>query len=498
MDKTISTKHTPGATSSGKKSCQKCRQPLSGQYVRTAGGLFHVGCFRCSDCGSSIVEQYYAIPDTDPVILVCERDYFARHDSLCAKCNEPLRGPHVSALGKKFHMDHFCCSACNKTFQADDVYFEHDGKILCQLHYLQRVAPPCAGCKMQVLGQVIEITRDNKAEQWHPDCYSLHTRWNIELGQASYLLAQAQVDTQEELSSQQKSVETFITHATDILDAFEESTAECINNIIHFSYANAQKDAIEQCARLIVRVQSLLIGLQDVLSTCERVGYPMPEIRDSRILSQRVQDFFAALSHNSSSGSVPSSRALLTMVSELASSIKLVLTRTFRLSLVVDEHAKATGLPCVNSYLEKLQNSAGKTLARREAREIEDKMSTVPTVKRQLSVNVNAILALGLSNSKTRVDSCPTCLQPVSHVCISLLHQRWHPPCFECTKCKGKLEVGSIHVDQMSLPYCNSCGTAMERSLASPVTDLEQWVFLIRHSLAQACFELGFIGMILK
>lgn len=59
---------------------------------------------------------------------LCETDYFRRLDLLCAKCGGALRGSYITALGKKFHVEHFTCSICPTVFGPQDSYYEHDGR----------------------------------------------------------------------------------------------------------------------------------------------------------------------------------------------------------------------------------------------------------------------------------------------------------------------------------------------------------------------------------
>lgn len=42
-----------GRTSSGQvRICKKCNEPLTGQFVRALGGTYHLDCFRCRVCSS--------------------------------------------------------------------------------------------------------------------------------------------------------------------------------------------------------------------------------------------------------------------------------------------------------------------------------------------------------------------------------------------------------------------------------------------------------------
>ena len=76
---------------------------------------------------------------------LCERDYFARLDLICAKCDQALRSSYITAcgefrivrpchelthvIGEKYHVEHFTCSECDVVFGPNDSYYEHSGKV---------------------------------------------------------------------------------------------------------------------------------------------------------------------------------------------------------------------------------------------------------------------------------------------------------------------------------------------------------------------------------
>ncbi|KER24923.1 hypothetical protein T265_14316, partial [Opisthorchis viverrini] len=52
---------------------------------------------------------------------------------------------------------------------------------------------------------------------------------------------------------------------------------------------------------------------------------------------------------------------------------------------------------------------------------------------------------------------CAKCAQPfVSGSILTALDRKWHPDCFLCTICRGKLANQSFHVKDDS-PYCTRC-----------------------------------------
>ncbi|KAG9073649.1 hypothetical protein FS749_014828, partial [Ceratobasidium sp. UAMH 11750] len=150
--------------------CATCSQPITAQFARALGSVFHPDCFRCHDCDSVVIEKFFPTDGPDGKQQVfCERDYFARLNLVCAKCDEALRGSYVTAGDKKYHLEHFTCSVCPTLFGPQDSYYEHDGDVFCHWHYSTRCATKCAGCNSAILKEFVEC--DDGA--FHPNCYML-------------------------------------------------------------------------------------------------------------------------------------------------------------------------------------------------------------------------------------------------------------------------------------------------------------------------------------
>lgn len=46
----------------------------------------------------------------------CENHYYELFGGRCMKCNQPIQGDHLSALGGKWHTQCFVCTECNAPF----------------------------------------------------------------------------------------------------------------------------------------------------------------------------------------------------------------------------------------------------------------------------------------------------------------------------------------------------------------------------------------------
>ncbi|KAJ3135416.1 hypothetical protein HK100_002687 [Physocladia obscura] len=161
----------------GVRTCTHCGRPITGQSVRALNFFFHVDCFKCAECSIPVADKFFPFfPQTEgedpsqqsqsqlsrPPVFYCETDFFAKHGLLCAKCGGALRGPHINAIGKKFHLDHFSCNVeeCGIVFRQHDAFYERDGK--------------CGGCQTAVIKKFVEMRKDGILYQWHPQCYMVY------------------------------------------------------------------------------------------------------------------------------------------------------------------------------------------------------------------------------------------------------------------------------------------------------------------------------------
>ncbi|KAK1023672.1 Rho-type GTPase activating protein Rga1, partial [Friedmanniomyces endolithicus] len=101
--------------------CGKCGRGLTGQFVRALGDTYHLECFTCHDCDKIVASKFFPVPDQPPnQYPLCETDYFRRLDLLCYACGGALRGSYITALDRKYHIEHFTCSVCPTVFGAQD------------------------------------------------------------------------------------------------------------------------------------------------------------------------------------------------------------------------------------------------------------------------------------------------------------------------------------------------------------------------------------------
>ena len=205
---------------------------------RVPAHLVAVGLTRRStqDCGQIVASKFFPADDEngEGQYPLCETDYFRRLGLLCYQCGGALRGSYITALDRKYHVDHFTCSVCPTVFGAQDSYYEHDGKVYCHYHYSTQFAQRCSGCQAAILKQFVEIFRNGQNQHWHPECYMIHKFWNVRLSQPNDDPEQPPDDaaTRVVIREEEEQMEEKVYRIWSVLSTFEESSAACISDML--------------------------------------------------------------------------------------------------------------------------------------------------------------------------------------------------------------------------------------------------------------------------
>ncbi|PWN21438.1 RhoGAP-domain-containing protein, partial [Microstroma glucosiphilum] len=507
---------TPSGSSSGKREqlCDACGKPMTGQFVRALGVVFHLDCFRCRDCNKVVASKFFPATEdmkdaTSPTTAgdedqrsrpsdgkgvpqklfpLCETDYFRRLDLLCATCGGALRGSYITALGKKFHVEHFTCSVCTTVFGPQDSYYEHDGRVFCHFHYSTRFAIQCSGCRTAILKQFVEINRNNQDEHWHPECYMIHKFWNIKLcptgatpkgsvaaeptvsdapapsnsGVAPTTGASASdlpgpealeieaSETPSSLKKKQKTMEEQVFRIWTVLSAFEESSAACISEMLRHVSSGRYLGGVRMAERFILHVEILFSAIDDIERAFRRERTKgLSHIREARMLCKKIVNFFSLLSHTQETGAqrMGITQELLSLVTGLAHYLKILIRIALTGALKLDrDHDNRSALV---RFLDQLAYLAERAALSAEEKGNDNERGDFPSNELSMqgpdgkwygyrSLPRSTSIA-STDGNEGATDLCVSCGQTVEEECVRMgINMRWHTSCLRCCHCKRR------------------------------------------------------------
>lgn len=263
------------------RTCYRCGERLTGQFVRALDKTWHLQCFKCADCGQISASKFFPI-DNDPekASILCETDYFRRLDLLCNKCGQALKGSYITALDKKYHVDHFSCEICGEPFGAQESYYEHDSRVYCRYDYCLNFAELCTGCNAPITKQFVEIFRNGENQHWHPECYMIHKFWKVQVKKDStYQRLESSwkdgngVDvSRDQIDAWMDSVDEKVYKIWSRLSAFEEKSASWISNMLLHVSNGAIFDATQSAVGFLYAIEALFGSLNALIKTCLEQG----------------------------------------------------------------------------------------------------------------------------------------------------------------------------------------------------------------------------------
>ena len=176
-----------------------------------------------------------------------------------------MRGSYITALDRKYHIEHFTCSVCPTVFGAQDSYYEHEGNVYCHYHYSTKFAQRCQGCQNSILKQFVEIYRNGKNQHWHPECYMIHKYWNVRLAsgdksappmlEGDVPVREATDEVRKAVRTDEERVEEKVLWIWRTLSAFEERSAQCISDMLVNVSNGAYMEGIVAARKFIVHVE---------------------------------------------------------------------------------------------------------------------------------------------------------------------------------------------------------------------------------------------------
>ncbi|CAG8461698.1 2753_t:CDS:10 [Funneliformis mosseae] len=462
--------------------CAKCGLLIVGQFVRALGGTYHLECFKCQDCGTIVAAKFFPIDGLEGKHHpLCERDYFRRLNLICEKCGGALRGSYITALDKKYHIEHFTCSACPTVFGPQDSYYEHDGQVYCHYHYSTRFAVKCTGCQTAILKQFVEINRNSIDEHWHPECYMIH-KLHVFLyltheenfinlidgctydmqGLENVDQPEPEISSPEELKNQQKAMEEKVYNIWTVLSTFEEMSAACISDMLVHVSNGSYFNGVKMAEKFINHVEILFTAIDNLEAQLVKAsGQGLQHNREAKMLCKKIVNFFSLLSNTQESDvrRLGITQELLSLVTGLAHYLKILIriALTGALKLERDfENATAIG-----QFLNKLSELTNKGSQ-------QDKVTNV--------------------DGEATSDLCHACRITVEEECYKYGHFRWHIGCLRCSGCSRELRTifKDASFNQITeMAFCPKDTNEQSLKGFQYVSQLEQYTYLLRVALSR-------------
>lgn len=478
--------------------CGHCQKPIPDQFVRALNDTYHLNCFTCKDCGQIVASKFFPVDDADGngQIALCETDYFRRLDLLCHSCGKALRGSYITALERKYHIEHFTCTVCSIVFGAEDSYYEHDNNVYCHYHYAKQFAVPCEGCQGPILKQFVEILQNGKNLQWHPECYMIHKYWNVKFHKGNLPVpaldpSRAVTDIERANLLKEVEVNNDLIHRTwSGLSSFEESAASCISDMLLHASSRALDQTILSGLKFLHHIDVLFTGLEAMdnllhassLSSSITLSYS----REAKLLCKKFIAYLAIISKAQGPEKLGVTQELLSLVTGFAHYLKLLIR---------------CGLEVAARIYQSQQSQEGfATLldALADPRLSKDALATVA---------INQVdRSLGSQDS----DLCGQCAEQVDTACMMLgdTGKRFHSGAghFVCKACgrdlRSDFEVAydAENFNLYCLAKCDNQRSFLDHRrlrTACPrkITLLQQYSFLLRVALMRAALTLKGIDL---
>lgn len=460
-----------------KKICYSCNKTISGHFVRALNRVYHMDCFRCTDCSKPCSSKFFPILITkEPVVNnntsaelepiqdtvpLCEQCYFRRQDLLCASCEGALRGSYITAMGKKYHVEHFTCSLCSTVFGTDDSYYEHEDMIYCRFHYSKLYASRCEGCKTAILRQFVEVFKGGRNQQWHPECYMISKFWVVEINKPG------EVDYSEEdrdkLLKLEEETEAKTFEIWTVLCSYEENAASSISDMLQYATANLYHDTLKACAMFIWKVEVLISATNWVNKQLlqKNLNVVMEKEQSEKELLCLFRKFIKYVNYiiflqKKVSGAT---EELLDSVAGMAHYLKLLirygLSTSLRYDRTIDEQPTM-----LHQFLEK--------------------------IKVHTDAPENPLDTLEVSGTES--DKCVVCGTNIEDDCIAFKDMRWHLSCFKCSRCTTLLssEMDNARLIDNNVVCVNCAGDNSTGLWAFEyVTKLQQLIYLVKLAVAK-------------
>ncbi|NXP98158.1 PAXI protein, partial [Vidua macroura] len=141
--------------------CYYCNGPILDKVVTALDRTWHPEHFFCAQCGAFFGPEGFHEKDGK---AYCRKDYFDMFAPKCGGCARAILENYISALNTLWHPECFVCRECFTPF-VNGSFFEHDGQPYCEVHYHERRGSLCSGCQKPITGRCITAM----GKKFHPE-----------------------------------------------------------------------------------------------------------------------------------------------------------------------------------------------------------------------------------------------------------------------------------------------------------------------------------------
>ena len=136
----------------GRYMCHKCHTYIDeGEHIMYMGDPVHPWHYNCYECGKELDKNCRKRNNE----LYCLRCHDKIGIPICGACKQPIEDERVTnALGKQWHVDHFCCAKCEKPFHGNR-HYEKNGVAYCETHFNQLFGDVCFICNKNITRDVV-------------------------------------------------------------------------------------------------------------------------------------------------------------------------------------------------------------------------------------------------------------------------------------------------------------------------------------------------------
>uniref|UniRef100_A0A7N4V2Y1 Leupaxin n=1 Tax=Sarcophilus harrisii TaxID=9305 RepID=A0A7N4V2Y1_SARHA len=141
--------------------CAYCAAPILDKVLTAMDQTWHPEHFFCARCGEVFGEEGFHEKDKKPY---CRKDFLAMFAPKCGGCNRPVLENYLTAMDAVWHPECFVCRDCFQAFSTAS-FFELNGQPFCELHYHRRRGTICYGCEQPISGRCISAM----GHKFHPE-----------------------------------------------------------------------------------------------------------------------------------------------------------------------------------------------------------------------------------------------------------------------------------------------------------------------------------------